>query len=50
MIKLRCKNCEFKWKAESEERIPKTCPYCGKSTVDWDIGGATFRDVNEYLK
>ena len=49
-IKLSCTNCRFKWKAESEDRIPKTCPYCGKETVDWDAGGVGFRDVGEMLK
>jgi predicted Zn-ribbon and HTH transcriptional regulator len=49
-IKLSCKNCNFKWKVDSEDRIPRTCPYCSKETVDWDCGGAKFRDVEEMLK
>ena len=49
-IKLSCTNCKYKWKAVSEEKIPRRCPYCDKETVNWEAGEARFRDINEMLK
>jgi len=49
-IQLSCTNCKYKWKALSEEKIPRRCPYCDKETVEraWkDVG---FTDVNDLLK
>jgi len=50
VIKLSCKNCKYTWKVVSEDKIPRTCPYCDKGTVDWNMGEVGFTDVDAMLK
>jgi len=49
-ISLSCKNCKYKWKVATEEKVPRRCPYCDKESVDWQIGDVGFTDVDALLK
>jgi DNA-directed RNA polymerase subunit RPC12/RpoP len=36
MVKFACKNCNYKFTSEVEQR-DKVCPYCGKKAVMKDF-------------